>query len=120
MPQQPSDIPDLPHAPFIWRDVRTLREVWPAYVPNWLICRSTHPAALASGLDYVLYDVDMADSMFFYGTVEDIDWALGPDVRTWLASVAYMRQAGQSLSTPAGTVRGLPLATILSRIHDER
>jgi hypothetical protein len=117
MQEQPSNHPDLPHAPFIWRDVRILREIWPAYVPNWLICRSNHPAALEVDLDYVLYDVDLADSMFFYGTVEDIDSALGPEVRGWLANPAYLHKAGQSLSTPSGTIRGLPLATILARIH---
>lgn len=90
-----------------------LREMWPVYVPNWLICRSQDPAALAVGLDYVLYDADLAGSIYFYGTAEDIDQALGSQVRGWLTNLSYLRKAGQSLVTLSGTVRGLPLATIL-------
>ena len=120
MSKQPSSQPNLPHAPFIWRDVRMLREMWPVYVPNWLIARSKDPAALAVGLDYVLYDADLAGTMFFYGTAQDVDEALGPQVRGWLANLSYLRKAGRFLETPSGPVRGVPLAAILSRLHDER
>ena len=117
MSKQPSSQPDLPHAPFIWRDVRMLREMWPVYVPNWLIARSKDPAALAVGLDYVLYDADLAGTMFFYGTARDVDEALAPQVRAWLANLSYLRRAGHVLQTPTGSIRGLPLATILVRLR---
>ena len=117
MSKHPSSQPDLPHAPFIWRDVRMLREMWPVYVPNWLIARSKDPAALAVGLDYVLYDTDLAGLMFFYGTAQDVDWALGPEVRTWLANLNYLRRVGRVLQTPTSSIRGLPLAAILVRLR---
>lgn len=117
MPKQPSGRPDLPYAPFIWRDVRMLREIWPAYVPNWMIARSKEPAAREAGLDYVLLDVDLAGELPWYGKAEDIDWALGPEVRAWLANLSYLRKAGKVIQTPAGNIRGLPFAAILERLR---
>lgn len=109
--------PDLPHAPFVWIDVRSVRDAGPrCHAPEWLFCRTTLPAALAAGYDYVVYDAAFPDWVLTYGRADDIDRCLHPAVRARLDDPSAPLRRFES---PEGPLRALTFAEALAIVHVE-